>query len=310
MGWRAGTAPALSPHLPRRGVLNPALARRNRRQPCPCAFWYEFCRSSYARTDAWWSILQLHSAWARGIRQSCHHWSCRKNPSGGLCRSRELIWPQPTFPSCRTRQWDKIHVVHCGLEPTFFEGEPSYPSTRNLICVGRLCEQKGQLLLIEAARRLDEAGVDFTLTLAGDGELREELEALITQYGLGSRIEITGWITSEEVRQRLLDARALVLPSFAEGLPVVIMEAMALRRPVISTYVAGIPELVHDGEHGWLVPAGDVYALVSAMKRCLEAPFGNLQSMGDAARHRVIRRHHVDRAALKLIELLNTTQRK
>jgi colanic acid/amylovoran biosynthesis glycosyltransferase len=208
------------------------------------------------------------------------------------------------------RHWSKIHIVHCGLEPAFFEGEPSYPTTRNLICVGRLCEQKGQLLLIEAAQRLVEAGVDFTLTLAGDGELRGEIEALIHEYGLGSRIAITGWISSDEVRQRLLDARALVLPSFAEGLPVVIMEAMALRRPVISTYVAGIPELVHDGEHGWLVPAGDVDALVSAMKQCLEAPPNNLESMGDAARQRIVQRHHVDKEAARLAELLNRIPRK
>lgn len=214
------------------------------------------------------------------------------------------------FRQVNHRHWNKIHVVHCGLDPAFFEGEASYPKTRNLVCVGRLTEQKGLLLLIEAARRLDADGIDFTLTLAGDGELRQELEALISQYRLGSRIEITGWISSEEVRRRLLDARALVLPSFAEGLPVVIMEAMALRRPVISTYVAGIPELVHDGEHGWLVPAGDVHALVGAMRHCLEAPLGILQSMGDSACRRVVQRHHIDPATVRLVRLLNTKPRK
>ena len=200
-------------------------------------------------------------------------------------------------------QWEKIHVVHCGLEPAFFEGDPSYPSTRNLICVGRFTEQKGQLFLIDAARHLDAAGVDFTLTLVSDGELRGEIEALIERYGLGSRIEITGWISSEEVRQRLLDARALVLPSFAEGLPVVIMEAMALRRPVISTFVAGIPELVHDQIHGWLVPAGDVDALVRAMRQCLESQASRLQAMGDAARVRAFQLHNVETEGTKLVHL-------
>jgi colanic acid/amylovoran biosynthesis glycosyltransferase len=202
------------------------------------------------------------------------------------------------------KYWKKIHIVHCGLEPTFFEGAPTYSDTRNLVCIGRLCEQKGQLLLIEAARRLVKTGVDFTLTLAGDGELRSPLEDLIKKDGLGSRIAITGWLSSEEVRQRLLDARALVLPSFAEGLPVVIMEAMALRRPVISTYVAGIPELVHDGSHGWLVPAGDVNELAHAMQRCLETPPVRLQAMGDTAYERVIQRHRVDEEATKLAELI------
>ena len=84
-----------------------------------------------------------------------------------------------------------------------------------------------------------------------------------------------------QVRNEILAARALVLPSFAEGLPVVIMEAMALRRPVISTFVAGIPELVHPGEHGWLVPAGDVEALASAMQACLDTPTETLARMGE-----------------------------
>ena len=135
------------------------------------------------------------------------------------------------------------------------------PAARRLVCVGRLCEQKGQLLLVEAAHRLTAQGVDFELVLAGDGEMRGAIEALITHHNLQGRVRITGWISGEQVRNEILAARALVLPSFAEGLPVVIMEAMALRRPVISTFVAGIPELVRPGEHGWLVPAGDVEAL-------------------------------------------------
>ena len=94
------------------------------------------------------------------------------------------------------------------------------------------------------------------------------------------RVRITGWISSEQVRDEILAARALVLPSFAEGLPVVIMEAMALRRPVISTFVAGIPELVQPGEHGWLVPAGDVEALARAMQACLDTPADVLNAHG------------------------------
>jgi colanic acid/amylovoran biosynthesis glycosyltransferase len=199
--------------------------------------------------------------------------------------------------------WEKIHVVHCGLEPVFFGGSPTYSDKLSLVCVGRLCDQKGQLLLIEAARRLAENGNNFTLTLAGDGELRGEIEALIAQNGLKTQVHITGWITSSEVRRHLIHARALVLPSFAEGLPVAVMEAMALRRPVISTYVAGIPELVRDGSHGWLIPSGDVDALVLAMHDCLSSNLEYLTYLGDAARERVIQRHHVDREAEKLAVL-------
>jgi colanic acid/amylovoran biosynthesis glycosyltransferase len=202
------------------------------------------------------------------------------------------------------REWNKIHVIRCGLEQTFFAGEPTYPGTRNLVCVGRLCEQKGQLLLIEAARSLSEAGTDFTLTLAGDGELRPQLEALIQDYDLGSKVHITGWISNNEVRKHILAARALVLPSFAEGLPVVIMEAMALRRPVISTYVAGIPELVHDREHGWLVPSGDIDALVQAIKTCLDMPAHTLREMSDAAFKQVLQLHDLEVESAKLTTLI------
>ena len=191
-------------------------------------------------------------------------------------------------------EWNKIHVVRCGLDPEFYAGAPSYPYTRNLVCVGRLCEQKGQLLLIEAVRRLAERGADFRLTLAGDGELRPELEVLIRDYKLDSRVRITGWIRNIDVREHILAARALVLPSFAEGLPVVIMEAMVLRRPVISTFVAGIPELVHDGEHGWLVPAGNVEALVEAIQKCFDTPPDVLQEMSDAAYEQAVKLHDVD----------------
>src|SRR5208283_1487037 len=98
-------------------------------------------------------------------------------------------------------------------------------------------------------------GVQLDLVLAGDGPLRAEIESAIERHELANTVRITGWISSVGVRDELLAARALVLPSFAEGLPVVIMEAMALRRPVLSTYVGGIPELVRAGIDGWLVPA-------------------------------------------------------
>jgi colanic acid/amylovoran biosynthesis glycosyltransferase len=200
--------------------------------------------------------------------------------------------------------WPKVHVVHCGLESDFHDGELKRElAARRFVCVGRLCTQKGQLLLMEAARRLVALEVEFDLLLAGDGELRAEIEALIAQYKLQNHVRITGWISSSEVRDEILAARALVLPSFAEGLPVAIMEAMSLRRPVISTFIAGIPELVQSGEHGWLVPAGDLDALVLAMQACLDAPADELARMGEAGRRRVLERHNVDASAAQLVNL-------
>lgn len=202
------------------------------------------------------------------------------------------------------RHWDKVQVVHCGLERAFHDVPAlAMPVVPRLVCVGRLCEQKGQLLLLEAARLLAAQAVEFELVLAGDGEMRVEIETLIADYGLQSQVRITGWISSEQVRAEILAARALVLPSFAEGLPVVIMEAMALRRPVLTTYVAGIPELVRAGENGWLFAAGAVDELAAALADCLAQPLEVLQLMGEAAYQRVLVRHDIDTEAAKLAAL-------
>jgi len=96
-----------------------------------------------------------------------------------------------------------------------------------------------------------------------------------------------------------------VLPSFAEGLPIVVMEAMALRRPVLTTYIAGIPELVRPGENGWLFPAGSLDELVDAMESCLRLPAEDLERLGNAARRRVIERHAIDAEVEKLAQLFN-----
>lgn len=206
---------------------------------------------------------------------------------------------------CSHIHWPKIRVVHCGLDQTFLRlpAAESFPESQRLVCVGRLCEQKGQLLLLDAVRQLRDRGENFQLVLAGDGEMRGEIESYVLGHGLQSHVSITGWISSEQVKQELLAARALVLPSFAEGLPVVIMEAMALGRPVLTTSIAGIPELVRQGEDGWLVPAGDVDALVEALQRLLHTPTPELTRMGTGARARVLERHHIDTEAAKLTQL-------
>ena len=204
----------------------------------------------------------------------------------------------------RHADWHKVKVVHCGLEPAFYLGKSApVPADARLVCVGRMSEQKGQVLLVEAAARLARCNTDFELVLVGDGELRNVIEALIAARGLQHRVRITGWLSNAAVRQEILSARALVLPSFAEGLPVVIMEAMALGRPVISTYVAGIPELVRPGKDGWLVPAGSIEELAAAMRQALDSPVDVLRKMGEAAHRRIIERHSVDTEVTKLAAL-------
>ena len=204
--------------------------------------------------------------------------------------------------------WAKVQVVHCGIDPGFHAVAPRpSPAAPRLVCVGRLCEQKGQMLLVRAVQAVVAKGIPIHLVLAGDGEMRGEIEALIAANNLGSHISITGWINGDQVREEMLSARAMVLPSFAEGLPVVVMEAMALRRPVLTTYIAGIPELVRHGETGWLFPAGDVEALAGALEACLAATPAQLEAMGEAGHQRVLARHAVDTEAAKLAQLMRQT---
>lgn len=204
--------------------------------------------------------------------------------------------------------WHKVKVVHCGLETALHMVEPTLPAaTPCLVCVGRLCKEKGQLLLIEAVRQLTAKGVRFELVLAGDGEMRSELESLIVRHELTGKVRITGWISNNQVREEILAARALVLPSFTEGMPVVIMEAMALRRPVLATYVGGIPELVLPGKNGWLFPAGSVADLMAAMEDCIMKSPEELKIMGDAGYLRVTARHSIDIEAAKLAELFRNS---
>jgi glycosyltransferase involved in cell wall biosynthesis len=189
---------------------------------------------------------------------------------------------------CPFTEWAKIKVVHCGVDDVFLsKSHVPIPNDREIVCIGRLCEQKGQLLLIEATAKLVSQGIDVHLTFVGDGEMRPQMEELIRINSLETNIVITGWASSEVVQKFILAARALVLPSFAEGLPVVLMESLALGRPVISTYIAGIPELVVPGENGWLIPAGSVTDLVEAIKSTLLAPVQQLEIMGEAGRKRV-----------------------
>ena len=202
------------------------------------------------------------------------------------------------------RQWEKIQVVHCGLENTLLQRPLSpVPNVPVLVCVGRLCEQKGQLILIEAAGILKAKNILFKLVLAGDGEMRPQIEAMVQRYHLESSVRITGWISNATVCEELLSSRAMVLPSFAEGLPVAIMEAMALNRPVITTAIAGIPELVLNEKCGWVCTAGSVEELANAMEACLTMPVDQLNQMATLGHSRVLERHSIETEAQKLAAL-------
>jgi colanic acid/amylovoran biosynthesis glycosyltransferase len=212
-------------------------------------------------------------------------------------RSQLCRWVPP-------EQWSKIHVVHCGVDADFLaKGPQPVADNRRLVCVGRLAPQKGQLLILEVLAALRAEGVELEVVLAGDGPLRGAIERRLTELGLQGVVRITGWISNEEVRAELIAARALLLPSFAEGLPVVLMEALALGRPAITTFVAGIPELVEHGVNGWLVPAGSNDALARAIKTALATPAAELARMGRAGATAVAAAHDAAREAARLSQL-------
>ena len=202
------------------------------------------------------------------------------------------------------KYWDKVKVVHCGIDQAFADLASVVPSDSDrLVCVGRLCEQKGQVLLVKAAATLAREGRKFELVLVGDGEHRGAIEQLIAANNLGGHVKLIGWASATRVKEEILNARALILPSLAEGLPIVLMEAMILGRPVLSTYVAGIPELVVGGSTGWLFPAGSENDLLNAVRACLDSPKEILKAMGDAARVRAMERHNLDDQTEMLTEL-------
>lgn len=186
------------------------------------------------------------------------------------------------------QDWQKINVVRCGVDASYLNPaalkEPT--AAPNLCSVARLSAQKGVPLLIEAAAELKRRGRSFRLTIVGDGEMRSQVQSIITAKGLEGCVVLAGLADSSAVIGHLQQSRALVLPSFAEGLPVVIMEALALGRPVIVSAIAGTPELVGT-DCGWLVPAGSIDQLVEAMEAALDAPTNLLAAMGHIGRERV-----------------------
>ena len=211
-------------------------------------------------------------------------------------RSQLCRWTPPA-------QWDRIKVVHCGIEPARFDAPAPLPDGGpHLVAIGRLSAQKGFGLLIDAVAEAVQTLPDLRLVLVGDGDLRDQITAAITARSLPGNIHLAGWQDEAGVRDALARAQALILPSFAEGLPVVVMEAMAAARPVIATAIAGVPELVTP-DTGWLVPAGDAGALAAAIRAMAATPAKGLTTMGQAARTRVLARHDVDTEAAKLVAL-------
>jgi colanic acid/amylovoran biosynthesis glycosyltransferase len=227
-----------------------------------------------------------------------------------FCRGQCQMFAPPSA-------WRRLHVVRCSVQPLFIEEPPPRRPREqpHFVCVARLCIEKGQRSLIEATRQLVKPspygrgqgeGVlpNVRITLIGDGPDRGPLEQAIKEAGLQNHITILGWQSSRAIRETLLGATALVIPSMAEGLPIVAMEALATRCPVIATNIAAMSELIEPGKTGWLIPSGSAGALAAAMQEAANCTNDYLQQMGEAGRARVLDVHHPTRQTEKLKSLL------
>lgn len=217
-----------------------------------------------------------------------------------FCRSQGMIWAAPGH-------WDRMHIVHCGVEPGRYGRNPGRDAERapgkRLVFVGRLAAVKGVPVLLEALARLRADDPEVTLTLVGDGPERGWIEARIAALGLAGAVTVTGYLGQGEVAAELAGSDIFVLPSFAEGVPVVLMEAMATGLPVVTTRIAGIPELVEDGVSGLVVPPGDAAGLAGALATLLADP-ALRDRMGAAGRAHVVAEHDIAKEAAWLGEIL------
>lgn len=192
-------------------------------------------------------------------------------------------------------QWQKFEVSRLGVDSAEFMPRTSYAAAESveILCVGRLVPAKGQRILIEAIDRILRSGRQVHLTLVGDGPDRAELETFVRKGSLTERVTFTGGVNQDEIKAFFGRADIFVLASFAEGIPVALMEAMALEIPCIATTINGIPELISDGVDGFLTSPSDVDDIVQVMTRLIDDPMLR-QTIGKAGRVRVQQAYELD----------------
>ncbi|UZJ41337.1 glycosyltransferase family 4 protein [Prosthecochloris sp. SCSIO W1101] len=201
------------------------------------------------------------------------------------CRSQIMRISAPS-------EWSRYHIVRCGVDPALYSPRPE-PSNEitQLLCVGRLVPAKGQHILLEACTRLKAKGYTFHLTMVGDGPDRTSLENSTAESGLDGTVTFTGALGQDKVRTYYDKADIFILASFAEGVPVVLMEAMAKEIPVIATRITGIPELIDHGKDGQLAVPGDSHNLAEEIEKLLENP-PLRRKLAEAGRRKVLEQYN------------------
>lgn len=197
---------------------------------------------------------------------------------------------------------DRMDIVRCGVDPERYTPDARTASTDDvftIVCTGRLTPTKGQALLVDACKTLHDEGRDFRCVFIGGGDDFESLNKRVADYGIGEKVSLTGPLPQDGVRENLQKAHFFALPSFAEGVPVVLMEAMSMGIPCISTRVGGIAELIEDGVNGYLAHSGDAQGLAQVLRDAMDNR-ESLPKLGEAARQRILDMFDVRKSGARL----------
>jgi glycosyltransferase involved in cell wall biosynthesis len=206
---------------------------------------------------------------------------------------------------------EKCHVVHCGIDPSRYLPKPRLTESDvfQILQIGTLHWKKAQVHLIQAAASLRDRGVPFQLSIIGEGEERQNIEAEILKHNLNGHVKLLGAKTQEEVAHLLPDAECYIQSSISEGIPVAIMEAMACELPVVSTNITGIPELVLDGKTGVLVAPSDTEGMAEALDFLYKNP-AIRHEMGKQGRNWVLQEFTLKGNAEKLTSLFEAVNKR
>ena len=201
--------------------------------------------------------------------------------------------------------WPKLEITPLGVDLEEFSPRPfrPAPSPFQMVSVGRLAPVKGQHVLIAAVERLAKSGHCFVLRLAGDGPDLPALQQDVHARGLSECVIFEGNLNQDQLRGLYRQSDVLVLPSFAEGLPVVLMEAMAMAIPCVASWVDGIPEIITHEVDGLLIPPGDAEALANAIARLMD-DVDLRQMLGQRARAKVLEKFNLERNVARLAAVL------
>ena len=205
----------------------------------------------------------------------------------------------------RPEQWSKFEVCRLGVDPDKFLPRPAPQNeVATFLCVGRLVLAKGQIILLHSAAQLAGEGIPFHIFFVGGGPDADLLQAEASRLGLDEAVTFCGPLNQDVLLSYWNKADAFILPSFAEGVPVALMEAMSKEIPCVTTPVGGISELIESGVDGILVPPSDSVALAEAVRR-LATDTQLRESLGRAARQKILRLYDLRRNAPQMAELLN-----